>query len=326
MALTVTVESAQSLTDEVTAVALPAVAAEGDGGPTLLGGAASVGGRDLPGDLDAAWCARQGFKAKPGQVATLEAAPGEPKVLVVGLGGRAGIGAERWRRAAAGFVRSAGRGGVGTLVLPDGLDDAAAVGAALTEGAVLASYQFGVYQASSPPAGIERLVLVGAEGDADALAAGIRHGEVTADAVSFARDLINTAPSDLTPTQLADRVVERLRGLPHTTVEVWDEARIERERLGGLLGVARGLERAPPPHLGRVPAGGRRGRAARRHRGQGHHLRLGGSVAQDRRGHDDDEDRHEWRRRRAGGDLGLCRARRRRPGHGDRPLHREHAG
>jgi leucyl aminopeptidase len=247
MALTVTVESAQALAGEVTAIGLPAVAAEGDGGPTLLGGGNSLAGRDLPQGLDAAWCERQAFKAKPGQVATIEASPGASKVVVVGLGARAGIGAERWRRAAAGFVRSAGRGGVGALVLPDGLDDAAAVGAALTEGAVLASYQFGVYQASSPPAGIDRLVLVGAERDAEALRAGIRHGNITADAVSFARDLVNTAPSDLTPTQLADRVVERLRAVPHTTVEVWDESRIERERLGGLLGVARGS--SEPPRL-----------------------------------------------------------------------------
>ncbi len=247
MALTVSVEPAATLDAEVTAIALPAVAAEGDGGPTLLGGPATLARRDLPERLDAAWCEQQGFKAKPGQVATLESSPGAAKVVLVGLGARDALGPERWRRAAAAFVRSAGRGGVGAFVLPDGLDDAAGVAAALTEGAVLASYQFGIYQASAPPAGIERLVLAHGTGDADALAAGVRRGDVTADAVCFARDLVNTAPRDLTPTQLAERVVDRLAGVPHTTVDVWDESRIEAERLGGLLGVARGS--TEPPRL-----------------------------------------------------------------------------
>ena len=66
----------------------------------------------------------------------------------------------------------------------------------------------------------------------------------------FARDLINTPPSDLTPTRLAERVVEALAGTPGTTVEMWDEARITEERLGGLLGVSRGS--AEPPRLVRA--------------------------------------------------------------------------
>ena len=135
--------------------------------------------------------------------------------------------------------------------LPGALDRpksaAAGGGAAVTEGAVLASYKFGVYQATAPPAGIDRLVLVGGDQDGAALTEGVRHGAVTADAVCFARDLINTAPSDLTPPRLAERVVDRLTGVPRTTVEVWDESRIESERLGGLLGVARGS--TEPPRL-----------------------------------------------------------------------------
>jgi leucyl aminopeptidase len=247
MALTVTVEPAGPSSDGLGAIGLLAVAAGADEGPVLLGGRPTLAGRDLPRHLDAAWCERQGFKAKPGQVATLESSPGGPKVVAVGLGAREAIAPERWRRAAAAFVKSAGGAGVGALVLPEGLDDAAAVGAALTEGAVLASYRFGVYQATAPPAGIEQLVLAGAESDSAPLRDGARRGAVTAEAVCFARDLVNTAPSDLTPTQLADRVVDRLSGLPNTTVEVWDESRIESERLGGLLGVARGS--TEPPRL-----------------------------------------------------------------------------
>jgi len=248
MALAVAVESGDALGPEVTAIGLPAVVADGGEGPILLGGSGSgAAGRDLPEHLDAAWCEQQGFAAKPGQTATLESSPGGPKVVIVGLGSGEQIGLERWRRAAAAFVRSAGRGGVGALLLPPDLVDPAGVGAALTEGAVLAAYRFGVYQGTAPPAGIDRLVLRCGDEDAAAVTEGVRRGETTADAVCFARDLINTAPSDLTPTRLAERVVERLAGLADTSVEVWDESRIEHERLGGLLGVARGS--TEPPRL-----------------------------------------------------------------------------
>jgi leucyl aminopeptidase len=68
--------------------------------------------------------------------------------------------------------------------------------------------------------------------------------------VCLARDLINEPPSSLTPTRFAEVAVDHARGRPGVTVEVWDEQRITDERLGGLLGVARGS--AEPPRLIKV--------------------------------------------------------------------------
>jgi leucyl aminopeptidase len=68
-----------------------------------------------------------------------------------------------------------------------------------------------------------------------------------AEAVCFARDLVNEPPSTMSPALLAAAVQERLAGGSGVTVEVWDEDRIVAERLGGLLGVARGS--AEPPRL-----------------------------------------------------------------------------
>ena len=73
---------------------------------------------------------------------------------------------------------------------------------------------------------------------------------VVADAVCLARDLINEPPSSLTPTRFAEVAVDHAGGRPGVTVEVWDEQRITDERLGGLLGVARGS--AEPPRLIKV--------------------------------------------------------------------------
>jgi leucyl aminopeptidase len=178
-------------------------------------------------------------------------------VLVVGLGPADGLDAERWRRGAAGLVRSAGEGGDAALLVPGD-----APGAALAEGSVLAAYRFDTYRSKPSPRALDRLLVVT---DAETVRESVRRGVIAADAVSFARDLVNTPPSDLTPTELAERVSERLRDRPGTTLEVWDKDKIEAERLGGLLAVARGSDQPPrlimatyaPPHPvevdGRVP-------------------------------------------------------------------------
>ena len=113
------------------------------------------------------------------------------------------------------------------------------------------------------------------------------------------------------------------------TVEVWDEERIAAERLGGLLGVARGS--AQPPRLVRVeyrPADpieidGRVPHLALV--GKGITFDSGGLSLKTADGHGDHEDRHGRGRRRAG--RGGCRRRPRgpHPDHRHHPVDREHA-
>ena len=79
---------------------------------------------------------------------------------------------------------------------------------------------------------------------------GAARGARLAASVNLARDLVNEPPSSLTPEKFADTFVERFSGVAGVTVEVWDEERIVAERLGGLLGVARGSTQ--PPRLVRV--------------------------------------------------------------------------
>jgi leucyl aminopeptidase len=233
----------------VTAVGVPVLA--GADGPELPAGlAAEVAGVDLPAGLDAGGLRRQGFAATVGQALALRPPAGGPVVVLLGLGDAAGAGPERWRRAAAAFVRAAGEGGVAVLAVPAPVvgGEAGAVGAAVAEGAVLAAYRFDPYRSVAKPGPVDEVVLAPGDGaDAHALAHGVRRGSTAAGAAVFARDLINTPGGDLPPRRLAERVVERLEGTAGTTVEVWDGERIAAERLGGLLGVSRGS--AEPPRL-----------------------------------------------------------------------------
>jgi len=214
--------------------------------------------------VDATRARQRGFSAKAGQSMTVVDVPSgqgslgadAPAVVFVGCGAiEAGTGAdavaEALRRAAATLVRAGGKSGAAVLVLPASL--AAMAGSprravqAVTEGAVLAAYRFVSHKSESEGGGIERFVVAGAGLGAAELAEGTRRGLAVADAVCLARDLVNEPPSSLTPTRFADVAVAHAAGRPGVTVEVWDEARIAEERLGGLLGVARGS--AEPPRL-----------------------------------------------------------------------------
>ncbi|MGO8870138.1 MAG: leucyl aminopeptidase [Acidimicrobiales bacterium] len=251
-----------ALPASVAAVGVP-VSVHGDG-PRVVGGAGEpVGPGDdgvhLPADLDSVWCKRHGFAGKAGQTALYRTAgagePG-PDVVLVGVGDAEDLsgarGFESLRRASAGFVRAVGTGATVALVLPDAgdlPDDLAA--AAVAEAAVLASYRYTEFRSDESDDEPSTLVVVGTpSADPAQVVAGAQRGARLAESVGFARDLVNEPPSSLTPEKLATAFVERFAGVDGVSVDVWYEERITAERLGGLLGVARGSEQ--PPRFVRV--------------------------------------------------------------------------
>ena len=250
--------------EEIVAVGVPTVRAGGevrvaDGLPTRVGVAGTEVAIGLADDL----AVRRGFAGDAGQV--LVAAGEGPAVVFVGCGEAASLSDDDLRRAAAAFVRNAGPSGAAVLLLPSGLadglatDDGGGRGAvaaprraaqALAEGAVLAAYRFSAHKSDHGARGdgrIGSLVVAGSGVDRQVVAEGVHRGVVVAEATCFARDLVNEPPSAMTPARLADAVAERLSGRAGVSLETWDEQRIARERLGGLLGVARGS--AEPPRL-----------------------------------------------------------------------------
>jgi leucyl aminopeptidase len=256
--------TADSLPPELVALGVPVTSDEE--GPRIAVSMEGVVGQSLvPSELDPAWCTRHGFTGKVGQTLTLRAAansashedvdPNHAEVVLVGVGDRSRLdgdrGLESLRRASAAFVRAAGLGGSAALLVPD-IDIAVEQSAAaVTEGALLASYRYDAYRTGDHPGNLDGLVIgVGARSAITSAEAGATSGARVAQSVKLARDLVNEPPSSLTPEKFAGVFIERFAEVGEVTVEVWDHQRIVSERLGGLLAVSRGSTQ--PPRLVRV--------------------------------------------------------------------------
>ena len=174
--------------------------------------------------------------------------------VLVGLGPSADLDAAGIRRAAAQAVRSLAshRSVVLDLSLIDAAEDEAvgeggdarlaghAIGQAAAEGAALAAYRFERFKSPTEATVTESITIAGL----DSAKAGVARGQVIADAVCFARDLVNEPGGSLTPVRFAELAAERASAAG-LTVQVLDEDAIEAERLGGVMAVNRGSSLPP---------------------------------------------------------------------------------
>jgi leucyl aminopeptidase len=195
--------------------------------PVLDGRTSAIPGFQATLDREKAPLDRQGFTGKLGEIASLDRG-----LVAVGLGGEASADSLRW--AAGSLARHLGNlDRIGT-----GLHEVRVSGAtgAVVEGLTLGGYRFGRYKAS---ANHEVVVeLPGADQREVAAAAIFSEAEV------FARDLVNTPAADKAPEALA-RLIADAATAAGVRVEIWDEEKIETERLNGLLSVSAGSHRAP---------------------------------------------------------------------------------
>lgn len=179
----------------------------------------------------------QGFEGKPGQTFVVPGNGTGPLEVLVGIGPRADVNPGVLRTAAAALARTVSRHpSVATRLaaeLPE--DDRAAAVAAVVEGVQLATYRYRAYKASNGPE-LERVAVVLGGRGAKAL---VDRASAVVDAVTLARDLANEPGGSMTPDAFARRATEvgTAAGLK---VTVWDERRIAREKLGGLVAVNQG--------------------------------------------------------------------------------------
>jgi len=250
------VSTTLSITDAsphlIDADALVVAVSSGADGPQPAPGAKDID--DALGGTLASMLAALGATGEAGEVTKIATGGrlAAPLIVAAGIGadgGDAPIEPEVLRRAAGAAVRAVGSPrGSGqarqrriVLALP-ARSQAEAEAVAL--GALLGAYTFGRYR--SEPAGQAVLTLV-ADGSHAAEVA--RRAEVLATAVTLARDLVNTGPSDLVPATFAARAgqVAAEAGLGIT---VLDEQALAEGGYGGILGVGQGS--AHPPRLVRL--------------------------------------------------------------------------
>jgi leucyl aminopeptidase len=174
-----------------------------------------------------------------------------PVVVAVGLGAEPGTAQdpgerlsylERLRRAAGAATRelTSGQARRIAVALPAGEPDQAE---AVTLGALLGGYAFRKYRTTGAVTG-DSEVIVHTVHDA---AAG--RARILAEAMTLVRDLINTAPVDMVPADLA-AVAEQTAGASGLGVQVLDENELAKEGYGGILAV--GMGSAHPPRLVRL--------------------------------------------------------------------------
>jgi leucyl aminopeptidase len=166
-------------------------------------------------------------------------------VVLFGLGNRSKFDAgAAFSAGVAVGKKIAGRPRRGVAVaLPDS-DDPGSIASALVEGLTVATEAADLRRAERSRSLSGSLEIVVAPEDLAVTSRAVARGVIVGIAVNLARELVNTPPAEKTPTSLAERArkVGEEAGL---SVTVWDKARIERERFGGLLGVSIGSDEPP---------------------------------------------------------------------------------
>lgn len=174
------------------------------------------------------------------------------RIILLGVGKEGELTADKLRMLMASAMRIARKfhaQTVATLVhtASESLE-ACQAAQAMAEGAILGLYQFRYYKTSQAdnPAVRQLLVLEPDAAKVAAVTAGLQKGQIIADSVNYARDLVNHPACHMTPTQMACHAGEiaEQAGMELTILETAD---MQQKNMGALLAVAQGS--AQPPKL-----------------------------------------------------------------------------
>jgi leucyl aminopeptidase len=204
-----------------------------------LAGAAADANRATDGLL-AKLIERKEITGKKYETVSLLAPPGiaAGQILVVGLGERTAYDAGTAFRAASVAARSLAAKPRDRIAYFLDEGSSSAITEAAVAGAMAGGQGQDLYRAEkkrTPPN-----ELFWSSGDS----AAIERGRIIGESVNLARRLVNEPPQDMYPASFAAKAEEVAKqyGLK---AEIWDQPRLEKERCGSLLAVARGSSREP---------------------------------------------------------------------------------
>ena len=167
------------------------------------------------------------------------------RIGLAGAGKLADWNPERMRRVAAACGYAAlDRAATSVGWLVRGPAPAGQVARMAADGLSAAEFVIGTYRHRTERKRASRVVVIVPRGDAAAIAAAVRTGEIIGSAANAARGLANEPGNLLTPRVLASRVTA-LASSAGLVVDVLDESRIRALGMGLLLGVAQGSSEPP---------------------------------------------------------------------------------
>lgn len=200
----------------------------------------------------------EGFQAKEGYAAfaRFPKVGGEEKAIALGLGQKKEVTVETLRRAGGKLARKAKEIRVEEVSLdwPNSFKDEWIK--AFAEGLILGSYQFDRYMTKlkDSPKGVQKLVLVISSDLLAGAKKALKTAENYCEGVLLARNLINGAPSDVTPKVLADTARKIAKG--PIKLKLYTKKDLKRMGAGGILGVNIGSAQEPYLiHMHYKPAG-----------------------------------------------------------------------
>jgi leucyl aminopeptidase len=198
------------------------------------------------------------FKGKLKESLVLYPSVGPKRVLVVGLGSMGKLSTYSIRSAAAVIISQAKSMGVTKdvqVALP-GVKKLTAeeVAQALTEGFALSQVNFHEFKTQRKEEDKARFTVIAPEiivsdkRDLKAVESGTTRGRIIGEGVNWARHLILTPGSHLTPAKLAASAQSMAKTHPakaKLNVEVWTEKELAKHKFGGVLGVGQGSANPP---------------------------------------------------------------------------------
>ena len=193
------------------------------------------------------------IKGKSGELTLVHSLGKIPakRVIVAGLGKQAQFNIDSIRRVSAEacrFARGKAAKRVATIVHGGGVGgvEPEKAAQAITEGAILGLYRFRRHMSKEPENGDvqELLVVERDEAKRAQLEKGRDLGRVVAEAVVFARDMINEPANFMTPSIMAD-IARNMAGQYSLELTVLERAQMKELGMGGMLGVSQGSHQDP---------------------------------------------------------------------------------
>jgi len=190
---------------------------------------------------------RGDLKAKAGEVTYLPVVTGieADRVLIVGLGDPAKLGLQSWEQAVLGAARRAAGTAESTIaiLIPDEIAASSSPAQAISAtvcAAVVGSSGQGLYKATQDRFPFSQITVISEANAPQAL----ERGQILGDAINLTRELVNRHPEEIVPVTFAERAEKEAKAVG-LSVETFDQFRLEKERMGSLLAVARGSAHEP---------------------------------------------------------------------------------